>query len=192
MDEPQKACKIWQLFIKSSIFISAMLKSLSQFIDSLNTGIGKAVSWLSLAMVLMTFFIVVMRYVFSWGNIALQDSLLYLFSALFMLGAAYSYLLDAHVRVDILFKDLSPKAQAWVNLLGVLLLLLPFCTFIFIISLPYVRDSWSHLEGSREAGGLDAVFILKSFIPIFAVLLALQGLSEAIKSGISLCNKEAK
>ena len=143
---------------------------------------GRAVSWLTLAMVLATLAVVILRYLFDIGSIALQESITYLHAVVFMLGAAYTLKHDAHVRVDIFYQQRSPRTRAWINLLGTLLLLLPVCLLIFLGSLGYVTSSWSILEGSREAGGLDGVFLLKSVIPLMAVLLLLQGGAHALRS----------
>jgi len=110
----------------------------------------------------------------------LQESVTYLHVGVFMLGAAYTLKHDAHVRVDIAYQKVTPRTRAWIDLLGTLLLLFPVCLFILVSSLEYVATSWSIQEGSREAGGLDGVFLLKTAIPVMAVLLLLQGCSIVI------------
>ena len=151
-------------------------------IDRANTAIGRAASWCALAIVLIGFAVVLLRYVLGMGSIWLQDSVLYAHAALFLLAAAWTLKEGGHVRVDVFYADASPRAKASVDLLGSLLLLLPFSIAILWFSLPYVTRSWAILERSREASGLPLVFLLKTMIPVFAVLLALQGLSQAIKS----------
>ncbi len=151
-------------------------------IDRINDVIGRSISWLTVVMVIVTFLIVVLRYVFSIGWIAMQESVIYLHSLVFMLGAAYTLKRNAHVRVDIFYEKMSPRSRAWVDLLGAVLLLLPFCIFIIYISWNYVSLSWSLLEGSRDAGGLPAVFLLKTTIPVMAVLLILQGIAQGLRS----------
>jgi TRAP-type mannitol/chloroaromatic compound transport system permease small subunit len=99
-----------------------------------------------------------------------------------MLAIAHTLKINGHVRVDILYQRWGKKGQAWVNFLGSIFLLLPVCLFIMFISWEYVSTSWSYFEGSREAGGIDAVFLLKSLIPLMAILLLLQGISEALKA----------
>ena len=146
------------------------------WLDQFNEWLGRSVAWLTLAMVLLTFGIVVARYVFNVGSIAIQELIIYLHAAVFLLGAGYTLRHEQHVRVDIFYKAMSPRRQAWTDILGVLLLLLPTCGFIFWISLEYVASSWSILEGSREAGGLALVYLLKTLIPLFALLLVAQGL----------------
>lgn len=158
------------------------LERIAAFIDALAEWTGRAVAWLTLAMVLVTCAVVLLRYAFSLGWIALQESITYLHAMVFMLGAAYTLRHDGHVRVDIFYRRLGPRGQAWVDLLGALLLLLPVCLFILWISWDYVAASWSLLEGSREAGGLPLVYLLKSVIPLMALLLLIQGLGQALRS----------
>jgi TRAP-type mannitol/chloroaromatic compound transport system permease small subunit len=151
-------------------------------IDRVNTGIGHGASWCALAIVLIGFAVVLLRYALGLGSIWLQESILYFHAALFLLAAAWTLKEGGHVRVDVFYADASPRAKAWIDLLGALLLLLPFCFAILWFSLPYVTRSWAILERSREASGLPLVFLLKTLIPVFAAMLALQGLSQAIKS----------
>lgn len=158
------------------------MQKIVQTIDRINDLIGRSVSWLTLVMVIVTFLIVVLRYVFSIGSIAMQESVIYLHALVFMLGAAYTLKRNAHVRVDIFYEKMSPRSRAWVDLLGAVLLLVPFCLFIIFISWNYVSLSWSLLESSRDAGGLPAVFLLKSTIPAMAVLVMLQGIAQGLRS----------
>jgi TRAP-type mannitol/chloroaromatic compound transport system permease small subunit len=137
--------------------------------------IGGSVAWLTLLMVLVTFFVVVCRYAFNLGWIWLQESIVYLHAFVFMLAAAWTLQRDEHVRVDIFYRDKSARHQAWVNLLGTLFFLLPFCVFLIYISWNYVATSWAIQEGSREASGLPWVYVLKSLILIAPALLILQG-----------------
>ncbi len=143
-------------------------------------------AWLALALVVVTFSVVVLRYLFEIGSIALQESTLYLHSSLFMLGAAYTLKAEGHVRVDIFYRTLSVRSKALVNLCGTLLLLLPFCAFLVWISWDYVAVAWALREGSREAGGLPLVYLLKTLIPLGALLLAMQGTSLALRSLVTL------
>jgi len=159
-----------------------MLNKLICCIDSINQTISNLVSWLVTLMVITMFCIVVLRYGFNIGSIAAQESITYMHGLVFMLAIAHTLKINGHVRVDILYQRLGPKGRAVVNLLGSVFLLLPVCVFIMYISWDYVATSWAYYEGSREAGGLDGVFLLKSLIPLMAFLLFLQGLSEAMKS----------
>ena len=159
-----------------------LLARLVRGIDRLNDGIGRAVSWLTLAMVLVTFFVVVARYGFSWGRIWIQESYVWMHGALFMLAAGYTLLHDGHVRVDVFYRPASERFKAWVNLIGVVGLLLPTVGVVLYYTFPYVQASWLRLEMSREAGGLQGLFLYKTIIPIFCVLIGLQGLAMAGRS----------
>lgn len=139
---------------------------------------GRTVSWLSLFLVLVTFTVVVLRYVFDSGSIALQEVSTYLHATIFLVGMAYTLQQDAHVRVDIFYSQFSRQGKAWVDLFGALFLLLPFMLFVSWISWIYITDSWSVFEGSREAGGLPGVFLLKSLILVMTTLLSLQAFTK--------------
>ena len=151
------------------------LRAIANKLDRFAERTGRFIAWLSLGMVVITFTVVVLRYLFHSGSIALQESITYLHATLFMLGAAWTLKQDGHVRVDIFYSKQSRRTRAWIDLAGTLLLLFPVCGFILFSSLDYVAASWSVQEGSQEAGGLDAVFLLKTAIPVMAVLLMLQG-----------------
>ena len=139
--------------------------------------IGRTVSWLTLAMTLLTFLVVILRYGFNLGWIWLQESVTYLHAAVFMVAAAWAFQTDDHVRVDIFYRDRSPRHKSWVNLAGTLLFLIPFSLFLLVVSWDYVSASWATKEASREAGGLPLVFLLKSLILVLPALLLLQSLS---------------
>lgn len=162
------------------------MHSVSTFLDSLSRWIGRIASVGILFMTVVTFVIVVLRYGFGIGSIALQESVMYMHAVVFMLGAAYTLREDGHVRVDIFYRQFSPKLKAIVNLLGTLLLLFPVCIFVLVISWDYVASSWQLLESSREAGGLPLVFVLKSLIPAFCILMLLQGLSDCIRYALTI------
>jgi len=166
------------------------LQRIACFIDDLSERTGHVIAWLTLGTVLLTFTVVVLRYGFDAGSIAMQEAVTYLHAAVFMLGAAYTLRHDGHVRVDIVYRRLSARGKALVNLLGTLLLLLPVCLYIMASSWDYVAISWSLREGSQEAGGLDAVFLLKTAIPAMAALLLLQGIAIAIHSLLQLLGVE--
>lgn len=136
---------------------------------------GKSVAWLTLAMVLLTFSIVVLRYGFNLGWIWLQESLTYMHVAVFTIAAAWTLQVDDHVRVDIFYAGMSKRKRARVDLLGTLIFLLPFCIFLLVMAWPYVANSWKLLEASREAGGLPLVYMLKSLMLVMPGLLLLQG-----------------
>ena len=162
------------------------MKTLCDKIDALNERIGKLIAWFILAMVLVTFLVVIMRYGFNFGRIAIQESITYFHSLVFMLAGAYTLKHNEHVRVDIFYQDMSNRNKAKVDFFGTLFLLLPFAGFVIWISLDYVSNSWKLLEGSREAGGLPLVYLLKTLIPLMAILLFLQAISLAGRAWITL------
>ena len=168
----------------------ALLQRLSARLDGFAEWTGRAISWLTLLMVLDTFAVVVLRYVFSLGWIAMQESVTYLHAFVFMLGAAYTLRHDAHVRVDIVYRGLGPRARATLDLIGTFIFLLPVCGFILWASWGYVATSWSLQEGSPEAGGLPLVYILKTAMPAMAVLVMIQGLSQALHCVLVLAGVE--
>ena len=157
-----------------------------QLIDHINDIVGRSISWLTLLMVIVTFLVVVLRYIFNSGSIAMQESIIYLHTIVFMLGVAYTLKQNGHVRVDIFYEKMSVRHRAWVDLLGTIFLLIPFCIFIIVISWNYVSLSWSLLEGSRDTGGIPALFLLKTTIPVMAVLLMLQGIAQGLRSVLVL------
>jgi len=165
-----------------------MLQTWIDRIESINKFSGTVVSWLTLLMVLTTFIVVILRYVFDFGMIAMQESIVYMHAVIFLIGAAYTLQQNSHVRVDIIYQKLSSRQRAWIDLLGTVFLLTPSMLFIFIISWEYVSDSWEVMEASREAGGLPGVYLLKSTILIMAALMLLQGIANALRS-IQTLNK---
>ena len=161
--------------------VVAAIRRLADGCETVNEWLGRAVSWLSLLMVLVTVAVVVLRYVFGMGWIWLQESVTFMHATLFLVGAAYTLKHEGHVRVDIIYRRFSERGRAWVDLIGSLTLLLPVCLFIFIVSWDYVVQSWALFEGSREVGGLEGVFLLKSLILAMAGLLLLQGVAIVIR-----------
>jgi TRAP-type mannitol/chloroaromatic compound transport system permease small subunit len=133
--------------------------------------VGSSVAWLTLLMVLVTFTVVVCRYVFNLGWIWLQDSIVYLHACVFMLAIAWTLQRDEHVRVDIFYRDRTPRQKALVNALGTLFFLLPFCIFLVWASWNYVAIAWAIREGSREASGLPWVYLLKTLIILMPALV---------------------
>lgn len=143
-------------------------------IDRLIDVIGRSTAWLTLAMVAVTCVTLVLRYGFDMGAIMLQESVLYMHGAVFMLGFSYTLQHDEHVRVDLAYSRMSERRRSWVNLAGHLVLMTPLCLALTFFSLDYVANSWSILEGSQEVDGIRGVYLLKTLIPVAAVLLLLQ------------------
>jgi TRAP-type mannitol/chloroaromatic compound transport system permease small subunit len=162
------------------------VSSVSCIIDTINKKIGEWVSYFTFLMAAITFTVVVLRYGFNLGWIAMQESVVYLHAAVFLLGSAYTLQHDGHVRVDVFYRGFSRKRKALVNLIGTLFLLLPMMVFITAVSWHYVFESWQTLEGSMESGGLPFLYVLKSFILLFSLTMFFQGVSEALKQTLIL------
>jgi TRAP-type mannitol/chloroaromatic compound transport system permease small subunit len=152
--------------------------------DRISNITGKATSWLTLAMVILTSIIVVMRYVFDAGLIWMQESVTWMHAAVFMIGAAYTLLHEEHVRVDIFYRKMSERGRAIVDLVGVVLFLLPLCGFLALMAYDFAAAAWSIHETSREPGGLPYPMIplLKSIVIVMPVAVALQGISMLMRS----------
>lgn len=153
-------------------------------LDRISTFLGKASAWLTLFMVLVTFIVVVMRYVFDAGFIWLQESVVWMHAFVFMVGAAYTLQQEEHVRVDIFYRDMSPQRRAWVDAIGVVVFLLPLCGFLAFKAVDFVAVSWKLQESSRESGGLPYPLIplLKSILVVMPVTLGLQGIALLTRS----------
>lgn len=150
-------------------------------VDAINRTVGAAVRWCALIMVLVQFLLVVLRYVYGVSYVFLNESVLYLHGALFMLGAGYTFLVDGHVRVDIFYSRLGERGRAIIDVFGHLFLLLPSMAVLLVYSWPSVRRSWSILEGPISVGGIPASFLLKSLIPAFCILLIIQGVANLLR-----------
>lgn len=153
-------------------------------IETFSEWCGRAVAWLVLAMTLIIAYDVSMRYLFQSGSVALQELQWHLFALLFLLGSAYTLKNDAHVRVDVLYRSrwMSPRGRAVVDLLGTLLMLIPFCLLVITGSAPFVENAYRMGEGSPDPGGLPYRYLLKAAIPIGFGLMLLQGLAMMIRS----------
>jgi len=166
------------------------IERLSRWIDTLNSWVGQFVAWSTGLVVLVVFIDVIMRYAFKISFVFTQELEWHLFAFIFLMGAGYTLLHDGHVRVDIFYQRLSPKGQAWINLLGVLFFLLPGCYMIIATSLKFVYNSWLVMEGSPDPGGIPLRFLLKACIPAGFLLIVLQGVSMGIKSLLTIMGKE--
>ncbi|SDK41044.1 TRAP transporter small permease subunit [Microbulbifer yueqingensis] len=160
-------------------------------LDRLATGAGRLLGWFTLAMVVLQSAVVILRYGFSGGSLALQDAVVYLHGAAFMLGLAYALQTDAHVRVDVFYRRMGPRGKAWVNAVGTLVFLLPLCAFILAGSWHFVASSWAVRETGASADSLGGIFLLKSLIPLAAVTLALQGLAQLARAVATLAQVES-
>ncbi len=156
----------------------------AQLFDRISIATGRVISWLTLIMVITTFVIVVMRYVFDAGFIWLQESVIWMHAAVFMMGAAYTLQQEDHVRVDIFYRELSVTRRAWIDIAGSVLFLLPLCAFLAYQAYDFVAISWSLHEASRESGGLPYPLIpmLKSMVLLMPIAVALQGVALMLRS----------
>jgi TRAP-type mannitol/chloroaromatic compound transport system permease small subunit len=168
-----------------------MMRRLAGLIETGIDALGRAVAWLTLLLVLLAFGLVLARYAFGVGSIAAQEAQLWMHSLIFLLGASYALRHGQHVRVDLLYQRLGTRGRAWIDLVGTILFLLPFCVFLLWVSLDYVGASWATREGSREPGGLPGVFLLKTLIPVAAAILALQALAFALRAALVLRGGDA-
>jgi len=159
-------------------------------IGRLNAAVGRLFSWLVLAAVAVCFIVVVQRYVFSTTQLWMQDLYVWLNGAMFMAVAGYTLLIDGHVRVDILYRPASIRRKAMMDLIGVVVFLLPFCVVVWLWGFEYVQRSWMLKEASENPGGMPGLFILKSFILAFVVLVGLQGIAMALRSVLVLKGRE--
>jgi TRAP-type mannitol/chloroaromatic compound transport system permease small subunit len=158
------------------------IAKLARGIDAVNEVIGKIISWATLTLVIVQFAIVMINYLYSEGIIAVQESLTYMHSLVFLGAAGYTLLHNGHVRVDIFYTKMNEKGKAYINLFGTLLILFPVLICIAIYALPFVGQSWQILEGSIETSGLNIVYILKSMILLFIACTFIQGISISLHS----------
>ncbi len=156
------------------------MQKLAERLNLINLTVGRVVRWLALSMVLVQFAVVLLRYVYGFSSIALNESVLYMHATLFMLGAGYTLLVDEHVRVDIFQARASERGKAWIDLFGHAVLLIPSMLALLYWSWPSVRNAWAIFEGPISVGGIPAVFLLKSLIPVFCILLIIQSLASLL------------
>jgi len=168
-----------------------MIKKLCHGIDWLNERVGRGVAWVTTLLVAVVFVDVVMRYLFNTSYVFTQELEWWLFGFIFLMGAGYTLLHDGHVRVDIIYQRLGPKGQAWTNLLGVFLFMLPGCLMVIITSWKFTHNAWAIMEGSPDPGGIPYRFLIKGTITVGFTLLSLQGLSLGLHSLLQLVGLEA-
>ncbi|MBO6564323.1 MAG: TRAP transporter small permease subunit [Pseudomonadales bacterium] len=148
--------------------------AISRRIDPVLTWIGQSISWIWLLLLITIVCNVVLRYVFGEGRIELEEIQWHLYSTGFLLGIGYTFQVDGHVRVDVVHERLGPRWQAWLELYGILLCVLPFVALILIYSVPFIQTSFTLGEVSMSPGGLPFRWAIKSmlFIGFFLLLLA--------------------
>lgn len=162
-----------------------------RWIDWLNEKLGLLIAWLTTLLVLVVCYDVFSRYLLKKSIVAVQELEWHLFAMIFLLGAAYTLKHDKHVRVDVIFNRLSPKKQAWVNLVGSLFFLIPFCLLVMWASMSFVSHSFAIREVSPDPGGLPARYLLKAAIPVGFFFLLLQGISQFFSSLLAILDTSA-
>jgi len=158
-----------------------MLRELARRIDRFQDALGRALSWLMLAMVLTVFFDVVSRYALSRTYVFTQELEWYIFAVTYLMAGGYVMLWDEHVRVDIMYSRLSPRKKAWVDLILIFVFFFPSALLVIYTTWPFFRNAWMVYEGSPDPGGIPARWALKGVIIVAFVIMAIQGVSEAIK-----------
>jgi TRAP-type mannitol/chloroaromatic compound transport system permease small subunit len=164
-----------------------LVKGIANAIDATNDWIGRTLSWLTLGMVLVSFVVVLLRYIFGLGSTILQESIVYMHATVFMACAGYALVHNGHVRCDIFYGSASLRTKSIIDIAGAFLFLIPMCVLIGWVAWPYAAASWAVLEGSPEGRmGIPAVFLLKTLIVVFAGLLALQAVALVLQSALFL------
>ncbi len=153
-----------------------------QWIVKLNDFIGKAMAWLVVILTVVVFYDVCMRFLFRAGSPALQELQWHFFALVFLLGAAATYTMNGHVRVEVFYQKFSNKTQLLINTAGDLFVLLPLCILVINSSIPFIETAWQMNESSPDPGGLPWRWIIKAAIPAGFVLLALQAVSNIISN----------
>lgn len=170
--------------------MKTVLQRFTHYQDRFQQQFGHIIAWSAVTLVLLSALVVVLRYGFNTGSIALQESIMYNHAILFMLGMAYTYQQDQHVRVDVFYSQFAAKTKAWINLVGTLGFALPAMAFIIWAGWDYVAASWRIAETSTESGGLAYLYMLKSLILIMAALVILQVLSHAAHAYLQIVQPE--
>lgn len=182
---------VWGRFAPLPGALERVLSAGARAVDAISVTVADAVRWAALALVLVTAVIVVQRYVFGVSLTKLQESVIYLHAVLFLLSSAATLLYGGHVRVDIIYSRLTERGRAWTDLAGVYLALIPMSWLILETSQSYVGGAWRILERSRESDGLPLVFLLKTAIPVFALMMILQGAAMAARAALVLSGRPA-
>lgn len=167
------------------------LKIVTRWIDGINEWLGRVlVAWVTLLLVAVVFVDVVMRYAFKTSFVLTQELEWHIFAFIFLIGAGYTLLKDGHVRVDVIYQRLNPKAKAWINFIGVIFFLIPGCIMVILTSWKFTYNSWTILEGSPDPGGIPWRFLIKGTIPLGFFLVLLQGISMGFHSFLQLVGRE--
>jgi TRAP-type mannitol/chloroaromatic compound transport system permease small subunit len=176
----------------NKIHILSFLKKSTAGLENISEWSGKLIAWLVLFMVILVSYDVAMRYLFRSGSITLQELEWHLFSMIFLLGAAYTFKHNDHVRLDLFYQShyMNDLKRAWVNIIGGVFFLVPFCLLVIISSWPFVSQSFVHMEGSPDPGGLPWRWLIKSAIPLGFFLMMLQGIADIFKNIVRVLEKQ--
>lgn len=155
----------------------AALAVLVRLIESVTRQVGRAAAWLMPATVLLCATVALGRYLLGFGRVWLQELYIVCFAVSFMLVAAHAYGADQHIRIEILHARWSARTRAWIEILGCLVLLVPWLVLVAWTSWPFVRLSWLVREPSAQPGGLPGLFLVKTVLPLFAGLMLLQAVA---------------
>ena len=166
-----------------------LLHNIEKIINNVNEWFGRGVSWLLVLMVLNVFIVVVLRYLFSYGQVWMQETYVWMHSIVFLIGSGYTLLNNGHVRIDLIYSNISKKNQSIIDFFGTIFFALPVIYFLFAKSLPFVERSWYIFEKSAEVGGLPGLFLFKSVLLLFCVLFGFQFISLMIRSFLNLLSK---
>lgn len=161
-----------------------------RIISALNIFVGRIAAWLALGIVIACFTVVVQRYVFGVSYLWLRDLYIWLNGAMFTAAAGFALARGDHVRVDIFYRPASIRKKAIIDFIGVVFFLMPFMVIVAVYSWPFVTRSWTYMEGSSNVGGMPGLYVLKSFIILFAVLVGLQGIAMALRSLLVMFDRE--
>ncbi len=169
-----------------------MLEKTIQIINTINQKLGKWISWLSLALVILVCLIVAMRYLMDYTIIWMDELSRYFFAYLFLYGAGYTFQKDRHVRVDVFYDKWTIKRKAWINLIGGVLFLIPWCVILVQVGWHYTVIAFNMNESSSQAGGLPALYLMKSAIFLGIFFLLLQGIASVLSAFLILTSKTAQ
>jgi TRAP-type mannitol/chloroaromatic compound transport system permease small subunit len=161
-----------------------------RLVDALNEGVGRVIGWLTVGTVAVCALVVVLRYAVGVGFIWMQELYVWIHAAVFMLGAGYTFKVNGHVRVDLLYAKASVRTKAWVELFGGAVFLLPWLIIVGAMAMPWIWASILTNESSASTGGMPALYVLKTIIPLFCLLLGLQGLAIMARSVLVLAGRE--
>lgn len=159
-------------------------------ICALNGLLGRIFAFFALGVVLVCFAVVVMRYGFRTGSVQMQDLYIWLNGMMFMGIAGYALMKDSHVRVDIFYRAATVRRKALIDMFGCVAFVAPFLTVLTVWSLRYVRNSWRLREGSANYGGLEGLYLLKSFILVFVAVIGLQAVAMLLRGILVLAQRE--